>query len=138
MFYYEITPSINILLVPLLVIMIASLTIGVSMFTSIFHSRLRDTGEIINVATRVGFYFTPVFYTIDMIANSRIPTEYLSAYLVANPIAVYLAVIRSSILNTAIPFSSMYILITVLQTVVIYILGSYYYQAKQDQAVKYL
>lgn len=138
MFYYEITPSINILLVPLLVIMIASLTIGVSMFTSIFHSRLRDTGEIINVATRVGFYFTPVFYTIDMIANSRIPAEYLSAYLVANPIAVYLAVIRSSILNTAIPFSSMYILIAVLQTLVIYILGSYYYQAKQDQAVKYL
>ena len=41
--------------------------------------KLRDTGQIVNVSTRVGFYFTPVFYTIDMIADSRIPAEYFSA-----------------------------------------------------------
>lgn len=136
--YYELMPSIEMILVPLVIIAIATLALGVSMFTSIFHTKLRDTGQVVNVSTRVGFYFTPVFYTIDMIADSRIPAEYVSAYLIANPMAVYLSICRNLIIGTPLSIGVDYIIIALIETVIIFIIGSYYYQAKQDQAVKYL
>ena len=138
MIYYQISPSFKLLIIPVVVIIIATLAVGISMFTSILHSKLRDTGQVVNVVTRVGFYFTPVFYTVDMIADSRIPAEYFSTYLVVNPMAVFIAIIRSSILGTDLTISSIHIGIAILETAIIFILGSYYYQSKQDQAVKYL
>ena len=136
--YYELKPSPEMLLLPLVILGIATFGLGLSMITSILHTKLRDTGQIVNVSTRVGFYFTPVFYTIDMIADSRIPAEYLSAYLIANPMAVYLSISRTLIMGTPLGISTDYILIALVETLVIFIIGSYYYQAKQDQAVKYL
>ena len=136
--YYELKPSIEMLLLPMVILGIATLGLGISMFTSILHTKLRDTGQIVNVSTRVGFYFTPVFYTIDMIADSRIPAEYVSAYLVANPMAVYLSISRSLIMGTPLSIQTDYIFITLIETLLIFVIGSYYYQAKQDQAVKYL
>ena len=136
--YYELNPSPEMLLLPLVILGIATLALGLSMITSILHTKLRDTGQIVNVSTRVGFYFTPVFYTIDMIADSRIPAEYVSAYLIANPMAVYLSISRTLIMGTPLGISTDYILVARIETLVIFIIGSYYYQAKQDQAVKYL
>jgi len=136
--YYELKPSIEMLLLPVVILGIATLGLGISMITSILHTKLRDTGQIVNVSTRVGFYFTPVFYTIDMIADARIPAEYVSAYLVANPMAVYLSISRSLIMGTPLSIETVYIFITLIETLLIFIIGSYYYQAKQDQAVKYL
>ena len=136
--YYELKPTPEMLLLPLVILGIATLALGLSMITSILHTKLRDTGQIVNVSTRVGFYFTPVFYTIDMIADSRIPAEYVSVYLIANPMAVYLSISRTLIMGTPLGISTDYILIALIETLVIFIIGSYYYQAKQDQAVKYL
>ena len=136
--YYELKPTPEMLLLPLVILGIATLALGLSMITSILHTKLRDTGQIVNVSTRVGFYFTPVFYTIDMIADSRIPAEYVSVYLIANPMAVYLSISRTLIMGTPLGIGTDYILIALVETLVIFIIGSYYYQAKQDQAVKYL
>lgn len=138
MIYYEIMPSVEIILIPLVIIAIATLALGISMITSILHTRLRDTGQIVNVATRVGFYFTPVFFSIDMIASSRIPAEYVSAYLIANPMAVYLSVCRHLIIGTPLTIELGYIIIALLETIIVFMVGSYYYQSRQDQAVKYL
>jgi len=136
--YYELKPTFEMVLIPLVILAIAILALGISMITSILHAKLRDTGQIVNVTTRVGFYFTPVFYTIDMIADSRIPAEYLSVYLIANPMAVYLSVCRDLIIGTSLSIGIDNIIITLAETVIIYVIGSYYYQSKQDQAVKYL
>ena len=136
--YYELKPSPEMLLLPLVILGIATLALGISMITSILHTKLRDTGQIVNVSTRVGFYFTPVFYTIDMIADSRIPAEYVSVYLIANPMAVFLSISRTLIMGTPLGISTDYILVALIETLAIFIIGSYYYQAKQDQAVKYL
>lgn len=138
MIYYELVPKAQILLLPFVVFAIAVLALGISMITSVLHAKLRDTGQVVNVVTRVGFYFTPVFYTMEMIANSRIPAEYISAYLVINPVAVYLSVIRSMILGTSLLIGIEFIIIAVIETFILFIIGSYYYQAKQDMAVKYL
>ena len=136
--YYKLSPSIELLLVPVVILFIALLGLGLSMFTSILHAKLRDTGQVVNVGTRVGFYFTPVFYTIDMIAGSRIPPEYFVAYLIINPIAVFLSIARTAIIGTPLAIEPIYVIIAAIETIVIFIVGSYYYQAKQDQAVKYL
>ena len=63
---------------------------------------------------------------------SRIPAEYVSAYLIANPMAVYLSISRTLIIGTPLRDRTDYILIAIIETLVIFIIGSYYYQAKQD------
>ena len=138
MIYYELVPQVQILLLPFVIFAMAVLALGISMITSVLHAKLRDTGQIVNVVTRVGFYFTPVFYTMEMIADSRIPAEYISAYLVINPVAVYLSVIRSMVLGTSLSIGMEFILIALIETLILFVFGSYYYQAKQDLAVKYL
>lgn len=138
MIYYELIPKLEIMLLPLIIFSIAVLALSISLVTSVLHAKLRDTGQVVNVVTRVGFYFTPVFYTMEMIANSRIPAEYISAYLIINPMAVYLSIVRSLVLGTPLSIGFEYILIALLETLVLFIIGSYYYQSKQDLAVKYL
>ena len=138
MIYYKLIPELEILLLPIIIFSIAVLALSISQITSVLHAKLRDTGQVVNVLTRVGFYFTPVFYTVEMIADSRIPAEYISAYLIINPMAVYLSVVRSMVLGTSLSIGFDYILIALLETLILYVIGSYYYQSKQDLAVKYL
>ena len=71
MIYYELMPTYRLLLVPVAIFCITILVLGLSMFTSILHAKLRDMGQIVNVFTKVPFYFTPVFYSLDMIIDSR-------------------------------------------------------------------
>ena len=136
--YYELIPTEKIVLLPVTILLIVLYGLGIAMFTSILQVKWRDTGQIVTVTTRVGFYFTPVFYTIDMLTLSRIPSEYLSIYLVANPMSVFLTMARTSITSQPLGIEPIFILIAVLEAVVFFIIGSYWFQKKQDKAVKYL
>jgi len=136
--YYELIPTEKIILLPVTILLIVLYGLGIAMFTSILQVKWRDTGQIVNVITRVGFYFTPVFYTIDMLMLSRIPPEYLSIYLVVNPMSVFLTLARTSITSQPLGIEPIFILIAVLEAVVFFIIGSYWFQKKQDKAVKYL
>ena len=56
--------------------------------------RYRDIDHLVGFVTRVGFFLTPIMYTI-----AYIPKEYQRWYLLGNPMAVNISTVRSGILG---------------------------------------
>jgi len=61
-FIYNFTPSVNIVLIPLLFLPIIFLTIGLSFIFSILNGVLRDIGSILSVLMTFLMFLTPILY----------------------------------------------------------------------------
>ena len=91
---YDLMPTINILLLPVGLALIAMLALSLAFFTSILQTKARDMEHLVTVGVRISFYLTPVFYPLNMITGGRIPTQYADIYLYLNPMATYITMIR--------------------------------------------
>tara|TARA_B100000029_G_scaffold351633_1_gene344116 strand:- start:20 stop:418 length:399 start_codon:yes stop_codon:yes gene_type:complete len=131
-------PSISILYFPLAIILMAMLAIGLAFFTSIIQTRVRDMEHIVSVSLRIGFYLTPVFYTLDMITSSRIPAEYSDIYLYVNPMATYITMVRCAFTGDPLGVSNIHLIVTISTTVLIFLLGSMFFMRRERKAVKNL
>ena len=138
LYHYGMTPTLNILLFPAALILIAMLALGISFFTCIIQTRMRDIEHIVTVALRIGFYLTPVFYTLDMITQSRIPAEYAEIYLYLNPMATYITMIRCAFTGQPLDIDMLNLIVTISSTVLLYLLGSMFFMRSERRAVKYL
>jgi lipopolysaccharide transport system permease protein len=61
--FYGITPSIAILLVPIVIIPILFLTLGLAFLLSLLNSVLRDIGNILSLLLTFLMFLTPILYT---------------------------------------------------------------------------
>ena len=95
--------------------------------------RYRDIDHLIGFVTRVGFFLTPIMYTI-----AYIPTEYRTWYLFGNPMAVNISIVRSGILGEPLQIEPMTALISAVSTFALLWMGLYIYSRYQNKAVKYL
>jgi len=138
LYHYGMTPTLNILLLPAAMILIVMLALGISFFTCIIQTRMRDIEHIVTVALRIGFYLTPVFYTLDMITQSRIPAEYAEIYLYLNPMATYITMIRCAFTGQPLDIDTLNLIVTISSTVLLYLLGSMFFMRSERRAVKYL
>jgi len=136
--YYELVPTIRFLYLPLSMFLITLYAIGITLFTSTMQTKWRDVSHVVVVAIRIGFYFTPVFFTLDTLIGSRIPSEYIATYLLINPMAIFLTMARSAFTGQPLGVDNYLLLAGVIQAVALFILGSYWFRKKQDLAVKYL
>ena len=136
--YYELVPTIRILYLPLSMFLITLYAVGITLFTSTMQTKWRDVSQIVRVGVRIGFYFTPVFYTLDMLVGSRVPPEYITPYLLFNPMAIFLTMARSAFTGQPLGVDNYLLMAGVIQAVALFILGSYWFRKKQDEAVKYL
>lgn len=138
LFYYQIMPTWRIILFPIALILVAIYAISVSLFTSTIQTKWRDVSHFVTVAIRIGFYFTPVFFTLEMLINGRIPPEFLTAYLILNPVAIYLSLARSAFTNDFVDIGNEFYWISVLHLFILYCLCSFWFSKNEDKAVKYL
>jgi ABC-type polysaccharide/polyol phosphate export permease len=136
--YYQITPTWKLILFPASLILVAVYGVSVSLFTSTIQTKWRDVSHLVSVAVRIGFYFTPVFFTLEMLINGRIPPEFLTAYLIINPIAIYLTLARSAFTNESIDIGQEYFWISLLHLILLYTFSAYWFSRNEDKAVKYL
>ena len=138
LYHYELMPSMNILLFPLAILLMGMLALGLAFFTSIIQTRVRDMEHIVTVILRIGFYLTPVFYTLDMITGSRIPAEYSDIYLYVNPMATYITMVRCAFTGDPLGISSTHLTVTISTTILIFMLGSMFFMRRERKAVKNL
>ena len=138
LYHYKLIPSATILYFPLAIILMGMLAVGLAFFTSIIQTRVRDMEHIVTVALRIGFYLTPVFYTLDMITGSRIPAEYSDIYLYVNPMATYITMVRCAFTGDPLGISSLHLTVTISTTVLIFLLGSMFFMRRERKAVKNL
>lgn len=136
--YYQIVPSWKLLLFPVALVMVTTYAVSVSLFTATIQAKWRDVSHFVSVAVRIGFYFTPVFFTLDMLINGRIPPEFVTAYLILNPMAIYLTIARSAFTNEHLDIGNEFLLISIVHLMILYSISSFWFCRTEDRAVKYL
>ena len=132
MIYESIYPTMHILLLPISIIGILLFGQGIGMIAAMIHVRLRDTGQIIQLALRAAFFLSGVFYSAELI-----PPEYLSIHL-SNPIAVFIETARAAVLGDMGVLEPNHIIIAMSASVFTFILGTMIFARFERKAVKHL
>ncbi len=65
--FYGFKPSIYWLQLPYFIICSIILILGISWLTSALRVFIKDIGELIGVILQIGFWFTPIFWSIDLV-----------------------------------------------------------------------
>lgn len=83
---------ISLIAIPNLMIIQINLTL-LSILISIFCTRYQDMAQVVNVATQIIFFFTPILWKIDSIKNKTYLAEW-------NPIYHWIELIRTPLLGS--------------------------------------
>jgi len=89
---------------PLLIVILAFFTFGLSFFLSALDVFLRDTSEVLNIIIMLWFFGTPVIYPYSMVPAKLLKFFYL------NPMSLFVTQFRNAVLVHKIDFMSMLLL----------------------------
>ncbi|WP_424765379.1 ABC transporter permease [Necropsobacter rosorum] len=121
-----------LLLAPFVLIQVATFSLGISLFLAAFTVFFRDIQYLWGVFTTMWMYMTPIFYP-----TSIIPERFLAWYKGLNPMYWYIEQFRDIILYTKMPHPES-IMIGCSIALVSLILGTWYFNKKQDEFILYI
>ena len=119
-FYYRITPTWNLWLFPLFVIMMVSIPVAVGLWLSSLAIRFRDVKQVMPFIIRMLMFSAPIVYSA-----STLPETYRLLYSL-NPIVGVIEGVRACLLGTPMPW--LYIWPGVITSVVLLITGTLYFR----------
>ena len=70
MYYLDISPNKQLLMVPLGLILVSMLALGVGLLLACLNTVNRDIEHLFRFVTRAGFFLSPVMWTIEMVPKS--------------------------------------------------------------------
>ena len=118
--YYRITPTWNLLLLPMFIVMMMCIPAGIGMWLSALAIRFRDVKFAMSFVIRMLIYSAPILYTA-----SSIPEKYRIVYSL-NPIVGVIEGYRASLLGTPMPWE--YIIPGLLTGVFLLVTGAMYFR----------
>ncbi|WKN33496.1 ABC transporter permease [Porifericola rhodea] len=130
MFFYQVSPSPNIIYLPFFLFMSIIASLGVGIWLSALTIRYRDFQQIVPFLVRFGMFFTPVAYPSNILVD-RIP-DWASIVFYLNPIAGIIDGFRWSILGTYPPSTLSYLSFVV---VIILFISSLFYFKKVERTI---
>jgi lipopolysaccharide transport system permease protein len=98
LFYYQVMPTFQMLLVPLFILMMIMISLGIGMWLSSLSIRFRDVKYALVFLLRMLMYTAPIVYSA-----SSIPDKYRLLYS-CNPIVGVIEGFRACLLGTTIPW----------------------------------
>lgn len=105
--YYRITPSIAIVLIPLMIIPMMLLTLGLGFILSLLNGIVRDIGNILSILMTFLMFLTPVLY-------AKPKTGLLATATIYNPVHYLVSVPRELVLMGTISEWEGFLLSTIL------------------------
>jgi lipopolysaccharide transport system permease protein len=69
MFYYGITPSLNVIWLPLFILLALTTSLGVSLWFSAMNVKFRDIGYIVPFITQIWLFMTPIVYPSSLLSE---------------------------------------------------------------------
>lgn len=93
MFYFELPPTLQLLWIPVGLALTASLSLGIGLACACLNAVHRDVEHFFRFLVRVGFFLSPVMWTLD---EPRLQGEYLDIILL-NPMALPISMVRGGI-----------------------------------------
>jgi len=118
--YYHITPTWNLLFLPLFVVQMMCIPAGVGMWLSSMAIRFRDVRFAMQFILRMLIYTAPIVYSA-----SAIPEKYRIIYSL-NPIVGVIEGFRACLLGTPMPW--LYIMPGIITTIILLISGAFYFK----------
>ena len=130
---YDITPNWRLIYVFIGLLFSGILALGLGFLLSSLNVRYRDVDHLIGFMIRVGFFLSPIMYTMDFI-----PQKHHWWYLIVNPMATNISIVRSGIQGEALLISSQSVIISLCITLFIFIYGLHVFSKQQSKVVKML
>jgi len=118
--YYRVTPTWNLLYLPLFMLMMVAIPAGAGMWLSAMAIRFRDVKHAMPFVVKMLIYLAPIVYSA-----SKIPEKYRMLYSL-NPVVGVIEGYRACILGTAMPWQ--YILPGMITTVLLVVGGALYFK----------
>lgn len=134
--------SIYILFLPFILLMHILLTSGLAILFSVIYVKWRDIKYVLEIILLILFYFTPVFYSLNLVKGAFSP--FLFKLYIYNPFVCILSFYRVSLIDgyyKFIYFDMNLLMITIsisLFTAFIILLGLYFYKKSKDRINDYL
>jgi len=120
MFYYRVLPNWNILWFPVFTLLMISASAGIGILFSAMAIRFRDVKHAMGFIVRMLMFSAPIVYSA-----SKIPQKWRLIYSL-NPIVGTIEGFRACLLGTPIPWQ--YILPGVFTTMIILVIGTFYFK----------
>jgi len=118
--YYHVLPTWNLLLFPVFVIFMMTISSGIGMWLSAMAIRFRDVRHAMPFAVRMLMYTAPIVYSA-----SSIPEKYRIIYSL-NPIVGVIEGYRACLLGTSMPWS--YIWPGIITAAILLVSGALYFK----------
>jgi ABC-type polysaccharide/polyol phosphate transport system ATPase subunit/ABC-type polysaccharide/polyol phosphate export permease len=131
-------PRLSWLELPVLILLLAVVTTGVSLGLSALYVRTRDVNQIWQVATYALFFGTPIFYAVSELSDGVRP------WFMANPLAAVMTEMRHALVDPAAPSAaaaiggSARLLAPLGVTVAIAVLGLWIFRRESPRVVESL
>jgi lipopolysaccharide transport system permease protein len=116
MVFFRVSVSINLMYIPLILSCLFIISLGLSLALSALNVFYRDVQFIWQVLLQIGFYATPILYTIDIFPQN------LQRFILLNPIARILNSARDTIIYSS-PAKTEDLLFMVLSSIVFLLVG---------------
>lgn len=122
MAWYHFIPGINLIFLPLFIALAVFVTIGLSLLISALNVKYRDFRYIVPFIVQFGLYISPVGF------KSSVIPEKLRLLYSLNPMVGVIDGFRWCILGSAVEFDMLGFCISILVSILIFIIGFYYFR----------
>jgi ABC-type polysaccharide/polyol phosphate export permease len=132
MYYLNITPNEQLLMVPLGLILVSMLSLGVGLLLACLNAVNRDIEHFFRFVTRAGFFLSPVMWTIEMVPDNALK------YVMINPMVMPITMIRNGIDGESLGIDSMYVGYSIAFCIISFLLGCMIFKRYEAEVVKKL
>ena len=126
MLYYQVTPSLTILALPLVIALMVVTVFGMGIWLAVFNAEFRDIAYALPFLLQLGLFSSPMFYSSDIV-----PASWRWLYAL-NPVAGIVEGMRWSLLATQ-PMPWPLLLISAGSALVILCTGLYVFQCREPR-----
>jgi len=130
LFIFEASFTANILWLPLLLLIQLIGTIGACLIVAVVGTYLSDLRNIIQFLIRLGFYLSPILYSV----TDRVPERLTTLYMVGNPFAGLLESYKNVVIRGTPPTE--YALVGTAVAFVALLVGLWYFSRDEYRLVK--
>jgi len=120
MIYFNVTPTRNLLILPLLILLLTWFSVGIIVWLSALNVRFRDVGIVIPMLVQLWMFVTPVAYSSDLI-----PRKFQWLYFL-NPLAGIVENFRAAILG--LDFHWMALAYSTIVSLIIFVHSAYFFR----------
>ncbi len=129
LFIFDATWTVNVLWLPVLIIVQLVITVGASLICAVFGTYLSDLKNIVQFILRLGFYLSPILYSVA----DRIPERFQTIYML-NPFAALMESYKNILVRGMPP--SEYMVVPAAMAVIAFLVGSWYFAREEHKLVK--